>query len=192
MSRTHAQIADAWARHKVHGIMRGFAVSAMPGAIYSYGTHFPLGYHVTTPSGAKVAVLNDRKWGKATAKHKLHTWRACHRAGLEMVYAPLPGERPGNRLTTDDMGHLAYDRAVAYAISSLEAVKWSRCYTNRHVADVLRMIEQARRVAELWNLTVKPVTVEGLMDGLEITGRHRDKVMAELAKMQQHDTQKGM
>lgn len=73
MSRNHMEIAHLWASGN-KADAKGFNVYFEGREIYSYGSHFMLGFRM----GPALFFLNSSGYSISTSKHKTYVWRAAH------------------------------------------------------------------------------------------------------------------
>jgi len=90
MSRTHDEVAHAWA-NQTHEAMKGCNVFFEGDTIYSYGGHFPIARH----DGKGNVLFTAQDYSVSTSKHKSIVRRACNH--LRVFTVPYVGRIESTR-----------------------------------------------------------------------------------------------
>lgn len=72
---SHNEVAHNWA-HKTGKAQRGFNMFYDDEIIFSYGRHFPIARHATTPDGKPCILFTTQGYSVSTSKHLSYTSRA--------------------------------------------------------------------------------------------------------------------
>lgn len=82
----HREICKRYIRHNLDNTgkdhARGHNVYFERSTLYSYGSHFPMAWCITTPSGKDFFLVNADRYSVSTCKHQGHLWSAMYQAGL--------------------------------------------------------------------------------------------------------------
>lgn len=141
---SHDEVAHAWA-NKTGRHRKGHNMFYEGDTIYSYGYHFPIARHMTTPDGRNVVLFTTDSYSVSTAKHLTITARACRHLRVFHV----PHMRDG----IDGLDHVrnvtAYIRRITDA---LEKAKRARKYGPGHLRTAEIITEEARAYIETFQV----------------------------------------
>lgn len=152
---SHDQVAHAWA-HQTGRHRKGFNIFYEGDTIYSYGYHFPIARHVTTPSGARVVLFTTETHSVSTAKHKTIVRRAIGYDREDVIELPLKVSQYSYReVPIEECRKELLDELPALSL------KWKRARSNKewYAQRIREIIETVNRINDLWLLEQPTVVV---------------------------------
>lgn len=165
---THNQVAHNWA-HQTGKARKGFAMFYEGDTIYSWGYHFPMARHMTTPSGAAIILLTRDRYSVSTSKHLTITHRAIGYSNPAHIL------RIGRVLEVSEIPRGAFDADMARAemddiLSKLPDIalraKRARVRTAWHVSHYREEVARYNRINTLWRIRRKPLEVPATLDAM--------------------------
>lgn len=112
-------------------------------SIFSYGRHFTIARHVTQADGKAAVLLTTSGRGNATAKHKLHVWRATFRAQATVWNVSDPSKAP----SVADVAEM-----VAEAADIAKAATRARVYRESRANRASKLLDNAAAFAAAFGL----------------------------------------
>jgi hypothetical protein len=175
----NSEVAHAWA-NQTQEKGRGSNYYFEGPVIYSYGGHFPIAAHHTTPTGAAVVLFTTDTYSSTTAKHICHTRRAC--SHLAVLNVPDVGDpRDGGRWAVRDHGAPDHAANIKYLmdaiVENIGKAGRARKYGADYISTAEALANDLNYYIEIWDIDQEKADIGGLMPAGDI-----EKIKARAAK----------
>jgi len=176
----NSQVAHSWA-NQTKDKAKGSSFYFDGPVIYSYGAHFPIAAHHTTPSGAAVILFTTRTYGNTTAKHINHTRRAIPGSIPVFNVLDVGDPRNGGRWAIREHGapdHAANIAHYAGRINEdIENAKRARKYGAQYINTADALIQEHNDYIDVWTIDAPKVNLKSMIPAAEL-----DAINARAAK----------
>ena len=176
----NSQVAHAWA-NQTKDKAKGSSYYFDGPVIYSYGRHFPIAAHHTTPSGAAVILFTTHTYGNTTAKHINHTRRAIPGSIPVFNVVDVGDPRAGGQWAIREHGAPDHAANIAHyagrITENIEKAKRARTYGAHYLDMAGGLIKEHNDYIDVWTIDAPKVNIKSMIPAAEL-----DAINARAAK----------